>query len=196
MDRAWSRFRALALLAAASTIVHELRYAAAYGTDAGDALAETGHSYVPLLESLAVVLLAIALGRFCVSLLRARAGVVAEQSPPGFLRLWLTASASLAAVFTLQEALEGQIAAGHPAGLVGVFGNGGWTALLFAAALGAVVALLTRVAHRAIELVARRAPIQLRRPSTPWFARLFGRSRPQRLEVLAWKLAGRAPPAT
>jgi hypothetical protein len=196
MERLWPKLRALSLLAAGSVFVHELRYIAAYGGSAGEALAEQGHSYTPLLEALVALLLVVAVARFALTLRHAHEGAVTEERPPTFLRLWACASAALVTVYTLQEGFEGAFAPGHPSGLIGVYGNGGWTAIIFALAVGAVIAALTRVAHGAIELVAARAAA-LRQVTAP--ARLSwtvpdtppGR----RLDVLAWNLAGRAPPA-
>lgn len=195
MYRAWPKFRAVALLAFGAIIVHELRYVVAYGENAGTALAEQGHSYMPFVQSLAVVLLAIALARFCVSLLRARSGVLAEEHPPAFARLWLASSASLAAVYTLQEGFEGQFAPGHPGGLIGVFGHGGWTALIFSLLIGVAIAALTRLAHHALELVAAGAAPSRRARSVPPPDLRSWTLRARRLDVLAWHLAGRAPPA-
>ena len=48
--------RAVALHTAGSIMVHELRYVAAYGRHADQALMEQGHSYFPLLGSLAIIL--------------------------------------------------------------------------------------------------------------------------------------------
>ena len=102
MERFWPRLRWLSLLAAGSIFVHELRYVAAYGSNAGEALSEQGHSYTPLLEALAALLIIVALTRFAVSLFRARTGVVSEPKPSTFARLWTGASAALAAVYTFQ----------------------------------------------------------------------------------------------
>jgi hypothetical protein len=196
MHGGWPKLRAIALLATGSIIVHELRYAVAYGSNAGAALAEQGHSYMPAVESLALVLLAIALGRFCISLVRARSGTVPEERPPTFGRLWLAASASLTAVYTFQEGFEGEFAPGHPGGLIGVFGHGGWTALIFSLLVGATIALLTRVAHHAIELVARSASRSQAGRSAPGLEPAFWAPPRRRLDVLALHLAGRAPPAS
>jgi hypothetical protein len=193
MERGWPIVRAVALLAAGSVMVHELRYVAAYGRHADQVLMEQGHSYTPLLGSLAIILLAIALARFCGSLLKAGGGVVAEGRPPSFVRLWLGASASLAAAYALQEGFEGEFAPGHPAGLIGMFGHGGWTALVFALLLGAVIALLTGIAYYAIELIARRAPRSREHRSTSALKSVF-RTAARRRDVLALNLAGRAPP--
>jgi hypothetical protein len=195
MERFWPKLRAFSLLAAGSIFVHELRYVAAYGGSAGEALAEQGHSYTPLLEALVAILLVVALVRFALTIWHARDGVVREDRPPTFLSLWLWASLALATVYTLQEGFEGAFAPGHPSGLIGVYGHGGWTALIFSLAVGAVIAALTRLAHGAIEHVA--AGAAARRQSTgqarlSWSVPVTPPGR--RLDVLAWNLAGRAPP--
>ena len=196
MERFWPKLRAVSLLAAGSVFVHELRYLAAYGGSAGEALAEQGHSYTPLLEAMVALLALVALGRFALSVSHARDGVVNEERPPDFLRLWVSASAALTVLYTLQEGFEGAFAPGHPSGLIGVFGHGGWTALIFSLLVGAVIALLTRLAHEAIELVAARAaaPRQWTAQARPSWA-VFETPPGRRLDVLAWNLAGRAPPA-
>jgi hypothetical protein len=195
MERFWPKLRIVSLLAAGSVFVHELRYLAAYGGSAGQALAEQGHSYTPLLEAMVALLVLVALGRFALSLSHARQGVVSEERPPTFVRPWACATLSLAVLYTLQEGFEGAFAPGHPSGLIGVFGHGGWTALIFSLVVGAVIALLTRLAHEAIELVAARAAAMRQwttqaRPSWAVFETPPGR----RLDALAWNLAGRAPP--
>ena len=196
MERFWPKLRLVSLLAAGSVFVHELRYLAAYGGSAGEALAEQGHSYTPLLEAMVALLVLVALARFALNLSHAHNGVVGEERPPTFLRSWASASVALAGLYTLQEGFEGAFAPGHPSGLIGVFGHGGWTALIFSLLVGAVIALLTRLAHEAIELVAARAAA-LRQ----WTAQarlswvVLGTPPGRRLDVLAWNLAGRAPPA-
>jgi len=196
MERFWPKLRLVSLLAAGSIFVHELRYLAAYGGSAGEALAEQGHSYTPLLEAMVALLVLVALARFALNLSHAHNGVVGEERPPTFLRSWASASVALAGLYTLQEGFEGAFAPGHPSGLIGVFGHGGWTALIFSLLVGAVIALLTRLAHEAIELVAARAAA-LRQ----WTAQarlswvVLGTPPGRRLDVLAWNLAGRAQPA-
>jgi hypothetical protein len=195
MQRLWPKVRAAALLGAGSIMVHELRYVAGYGADAGKALAEQGHGYLPLVEALVIVISAAALGRFAMSLANARRGVEDVERPPSLGRLWLLASAALAVVYTLQEGFEGTFDAGHPAGLIGIFGHGGWTALLFSLAVGAAIAALTRVAYQAIELVARQAARRRKRaPARPSWAPPAMPPGGRRLDVLALNLAGRAPP--
>jgi len=194
MERLWPTLRTVSLLAAGSVLVHELRYVAGYGSNAGKALAEQGHSYMPWLEALASVLLVTLLARFVLTILRASRGRLPERRVPRFRRLWLASSVALAAIYTTQEGFEGTFAPGHPAGLVGVYGHGGWTALLFSALVGALIAAVTKLAWHAIEVVSGRAARLARPVSGPLHApaplRVFGR----RMDVLAWYLAGRAPP--
>jgi hypothetical protein len=194
MERLWPRLRWISLLAAGSVLVHELRYVAGYGGNAGEALAEQGHSYMPWLEALACVLLLAAAWRFTCTLVRASRGIAPGRRAPRFGQVWVASTLALAGTYTAQEGFEGTFAPGHPAGLVGVFGHGGWTALLFAALVGAVIGAITRLAHRAIERVAARAagfaPVASPPPPRPVTWLPSGR----RLDVLAWNLAGRAPP--
>jgi hypothetical protein len=157
MERLWPKLRAVALLAAGSVLVHELRYVAGYGGNAGTALAEQGHSYMPWIEALATVLALASLVRFVLALVRASRGNAPARRPPRFQRLWLVSSAALAAIYTAQEGFEGTFAPGHPAGLVGVYGHGGWTAVLFSLLVGALIAAVTMLAHHAVRLVAQRA---------------------------------------
>src|SRR4051812_37352588 len=194
MERLWAKLRIVSLLAAGSMLVHELRYVAGYGSNAGEALAEQGHSYMPWLEALTSVLLVAAAWRFLVSLLRASRGLRSERPPAGFRRVWLASGLALGAVYTLQEGFEGTFAPGHPAGMVGVFGHGGWTALLFSLLVGALIAAVTRIANHAVRLVARKAMRCTRAeqeapswPVVPVTLRF-------RHDVIAWNLAGRAPP--
>jgi len=193
MRKAQPSLRMIALLGAGSTLVHELRYVVGYRGFAQQALFEQGHSYLTWLEALVVVLLigaGIGLG---VSLVRARCGR-AEREIPSFNALWLRAGLALACIYTLQEGFEGALAPGHPAGIVGVFGNGGWTALLFAALVGGLVAAILRATYHVIRYVAKRSA-EHRRPTRARRLRGFpGFSFARRLDVLAYNLAGRAPP--
>jgi hypothetical protein len=194
MERLWPKLRTVSLLAAGSVLVHELRYVAGYGSNAGEALAEQGHSYMPWLEALASVLIAALAARFALALFQASRGRLPERRPPRFKRLWLASSLALAAIYTTQEGFEGTFAPGHPAGLVGVYGHGGWTALLFAALVGALLAAVTKLAWQAVEIVSGRSARFARPvagpPLSPVPPIVLGR----RLDALAWNLAGRAPP--
>jgi hypothetical protein len=184
-----------ALLAAGSLLVHELRYVAGYGGDYRQALAEQGHSYTTWLEALTFALIVLAGARFGISLVRARGSAAVEPQLPRLGRLWLCSGTGLAAIYTLQEGLEGAFAPGHPSGLVGVYGHSGWTALLFSLVVGGLIALITRIAHQVIASVAARTAVWRRRIAPAEVAlRLRNAPVGHGLEVLAWNLAGRAPP--
>src|SRR5215218_1108683 len=136
MGRRWS-MRAMTLLSAGALGVHELRYLAAYGGDAARALDHQGHAYLALATPLVGGLLAVVLARVLV-------GVAVGRACDGALvrlgRTWAVAAACLVAVYTTQELVEGVLAPGHPAGVGGVFGHGGWLAMPLAVLVGAVVA--------------------------------------------------------
>ncbi len=93
----------------------------------------------------------------------------------------------------MQEWLEGVFAAGHPAGLEGVFGHGGYWAVPLSLLGGLLVAALLRFASAAVEVVAR---LTARRPLL-WHD--FTSVRPAAFSAvppspLARRSAGRAPP--
>jgi hypothetical protein len=110
--------------------------------------------------------------------------------------LWLTCSACLVAIFICQEFLEGLFAAGHPTGLVGIFGYGGWWAIPAAVCVALVLAALFHGARWALSEVARRRARQwsgdavrvavARRPSDVLVPRLA---------PLAEGRSGRGPPS-
>jgi hypothetical protein len=184
--------RAVALLSVGAVVLHQLRFAFGYGQSAREALALQGHSYIPFTVALTAVVFAAALLWFVTSLVLARSGRPIDASGPPFGRLWGCATAALLAVYILQEAFEGQFSAGHPAGLVGIFGHGGWIAFPLALALGALIALLLEGARRVIVLVSSRlrAPVPRLR-SARW--RRLPSGFPQ-LDVLAHSIAARGPP--
>jgi hypothetical protein len=196
MSRAWPKIRGIALLSAGAIAVHELRYIAGYGGSADEALAEQGHSYMSMAFALTALLLLAAGLRFAVTVMRASRGEAPSERPPRFVSSWARAGAALACIYVLQEGFEGSYSAGHPGGLVGIFGHGGWTALVFAVLVGAVIGAVTCIAHDAVVLVARRAACRRLQPApTPTPSRSVHRALPRlRSDVLAWNLAGRAPP--
>jgi hypothetical protein len=186
--------RAVALISVGALVLHQLRFVLGYWNQAGEALTLQGHSYLPLAQALVAVFLAGACLLFLHSLVLARRGSPIETSAAPFSRLWAGASAALLTVYTLQEGFEGQFSAGHPAGLVGVFGHGGWTAFPLAVALGALIALLLEGAKRAIALVSSRVRRALpRQAHTRWPRLPVGFPT---LEGLAQNLAARGPPRT
>ena len=185
MPKALSPLRAVPLLAAAALVLHELRYAIAPSVHADEA----GHAYLALTAPVVAALLAGAVAGFAVSL--ARRDVARADDPAGFTRLWISATAVLAATYAVQEVLEGTLAAGHPAGIGALVAHGGWIGFALAPIVGAIVALLLRGARALLVLVSwtqrrpRARPPRARRPAT---GPLPG------LDPMARHLAGRGPP--
>src|SRR5262245_6199704 len=185
--------RGFLLLPAAALAVHELRYRLAYGTEADSALAAQGHGYLDSLAPWLVLVLGLALGAFVMRVARALAGRAEAQPRRSFAALWLLATVSLVAIYAVQESLEGVFAAGHPSGLPGLYGNGGWWSLGLAVVLGAAVAGLLRLASAVVAAAVRVARAPRRWPAAapaprPRSAELSLRG------VLASAAAGRAPP--
>jgi hypothetical protein len=182
---------------AAVLTVHQLRFQLAFGGETKAKLASEGHAYLGALAPLAAMLVAIAAGLFLARLaLAARDGLGPDETGRlSFRRAWLIAAAALLAIYCVQELAEGLLISGHPGGLAGVFGEGGWLAAPLALALGAVVAAALRVSDAAVTWVASRVarptapPRRPRRAPRP--APVF-RFAP---EPLAAAAAGRAPPA-
>src|SRR5262249_23740641 len=123
---------------AAALAVHQLRYLLAFGSDGSRELAETGHSYLHSVAPWVVLLLSLVMGAFV-----GRAGSAGRWGDGGpnrgqraGLNVWLLATAALVLIYIGQEFLEGLFANGHPAGLQGIFGDGGLWALPAAAAIG------------------------------------------------------------
>jgi hypothetical protein len=192
--------RGAALMPAAALAVHQLRYRLAFGARAPHELAAQGHAYLTTAAPCIVLLAALAIGATLGRLAQrwaAGAAASAGRSPRGTgVRVWLLASLALIAIFTAQELLEGLLASGHPGGLAGAFGAGGWWALPLALLAGAVLALALR-AERAAEraLAAAHAVVRLRAPRAE---PLLGSAPPAPSLVapapLAREAAGRAPP--
>jgi len=98
------------------------------------------------------------------------------------------------AIYVGQELVEGLLASGHPGGLHGVFGHGGWIAVPTAVAIGSLIALTLRVADAVIAFVAgRQRPGPRQRPGRPRHCTPLSVALP-RLAPLARVGAGRAPP--
>jgi hypothetical protein len=190
------KVRAAALMPAAALTVHQLRFQLAFGDRTGGRLAAEGHQYLVALAPLAAMLVAVVAGLFAARLAGAWGGEEGDAGPlPGFLRLAATIAAALLAIYCCQELLEGVLSTGHPEGLPGVFGEGGWLAAPLSMALGAVVALALRGAGAALRWAAtraRRAPHRHSRPAAAPRPRRLALPRPAPLAATA---AGRAPPA-
>jgi hypothetical protein len=159
-----SMVRQIVLLPPAAFVVHQLRYLLAFGGGAGAALQRTGHSYLHSLVPWIMLPVALALGAFLRSLGRAFTG---RSSVPhrsvSFRGMWLACSVGLIAIFVCQEFLEELFAPGHPTGLAGIFGYGGWWAIPVSVCVGLVLAawfhgacwVLQRIVER--RMTARRA---------------------------------------
>jgi hypothetical protein len=177
--------RGLVLLPAGAFVVHQLRYWLTYGAQASSQVADQGHTYLGALAPWLVMLAAAGLGGHVVGFARG------SRRSRSFVALWGTTSSALLGIYALQEFLEGLLAAGHPGGLAGVFGYGGWWSVPAAIAVGFAVAALLRVAESLVQRVTRSAAPRVRvtpRAPRPAPAPLL-RRRP-----LACSSAGRAPP--
>jgi hypothetical protein len=185
-----------AVVPIAAFAVHQLRYLLAYGAGASAELQRQGHSYLHSVAPWLVLGLGLAAGAFLSALGRALSG---QTTLPryGFslLGLWLTCAVCLIAIYASQEFIEGLFATGHPGGLPGIFGYGGWWAIPAALCVGLVLAALlhgarwllrevaARHAHRSPRTLARSV-----RPRRPLDALL------PRLAPLALGWCGRGPP--
>lgn len=186
-----------AVVPAAAIAVHQLRYWLAFGSTAGVELQRQGHSYLHSVAPWIVVALAWGAGAFLSALGRAMHG---QTSVPRYglslIALWAICAASLVVIYSGQELLEGLLATGHPAGLVGIFGYGGWWAIPAAVCVGLVLAALLHGARWVLHEVATRRARTTRAPSpaVPARPRPADVSLP-RLAPLALGWCGRGPPA-
>jgi hypothetical protein len=138
--------RTAALVAVGWWSVHQLRYLIAYGGDTGEALRREGHAYLGPLTPVLGALLVLVLARLVLRATHAPAG----RSPrvQRLAVLWPACGAAIIALYSAQEATEGLLASGHPAGLYGIFGHGGWVAVPLAVAAGLAVAAALRIGER------------------------------------------------
>jgi hypothetical protein len=185
--------RSCALLAAGALGLHELRYVLGYGAGADHALHAQGHAY---LGPVTAVVLAATILALAMALHRLAGGGAAATPRRRLLRLWAGTTAALAAIFVVQESVEGMVERGHPSGLAGLIDHGGLIALPLAAAIGLAIALVLRgartAAHAARSVARRLAPrISLRAPLALFPAPAPIRSRRPVLVAVA---AGRGPP--
>ena len=190
------RLAPLALMPPAAFAVHQLRYWLAFGGHAGLFLNRQGHLYLHSLAPWLALAVAVAIGAFLQALGRALGGQCSRSRYTlSFTALWLICAGALVAIYATQELLEGLLATGHPAGLVGVFGYGGWWSVPAALAVGLVLAAAFHGARWALREVAerrsarprtRRARVAMPRP--PYFALA------PRLAPLADGWSDRGPP--
>ena len=146
------------LMPAAAFGVHQLRYYLAYGSAAGAMLARTGHSYLHSVVPWIVLLVAVAARRVPGGA-RPRRRWAAIPRPLYASRCWgcgWLAQRAWSRSSLTQEFLEGLFATGHPAGLAGIFGYGGWWSIPAALCIGLVLAALFHGALWVLDEVARR----------------------------------------
>jgi hypothetical protein len=181
------------LVPAAAFAVHQLRYLLAYGSHAKAQLAAQGHSYLHSLAPWTV----LALGIGATLVLRRAAGALraneaARRPRLSLLGLWSCTAAVLLAIYVVQEVLESFLASGHPGGVAGVFGHGGYWAVPAAAVVAAGVVALLKVPEAVAALVGELRPHLAR----PLAALLFVPAGivPVAARPLARAAAGRAPP--
>jgi hypothetical protein len=187
-------WRGAALMPVAALLVHQLRYLLAFGPDSGHALAAQGHGYLSSLAPWIALVAAVGVGGLFARFVSAWRGKVPEHArSTSTLMIWVAASLALVALYTGQELLEGFFATGHPGGIGGVLGGGGWWAIPAAHTVALALVLLLRGADVLTELIAGRRLRSVRRApriSAPAIPRVLGR----RLAPLARAAAGRAPP--
>jgi hypothetical protein len=180
--------------------VHQLRYYLAFGPQSSARLARDGHAYLGVAEPLVLFVATVGAGAFIGRLARAwqLGGAAGPAARPALRRIWALTAVALVAIYCGQELFEGAVFAGHPAGLAGVVGHGGWIALPLAVGIAGALAALLRVGEALVALAGRlgagrrAAPTRARNTAAP------GR-RPH--PALDWRLdpgagisAGRAPP--
>lgn len=184
-----------ALFPFAALIVHQLRFALAFGGHAGVELAQQGHSYLHSLVPWVVLLLGVATGTFLWGVGRALGG---QRTLPRYALslagLWLVCSACLVAIYVGQEALEGLFARGHPAGLAGIFGYGGGWAIPAAVCVGLVLATILHGARWVLDEIAQRSGTPTRRRTRRAHRLTWLDAALPRLSPLADGWSGRGPP--
>jgi hypothetical protein len=179
-------------------VVHQLRFYIAFGRDAPMWLAREGHAYLSTAEPIALLIAALAVGGFVGRLARAwQRGGEAGSVEPGrgrLLRIWALCAVVLFAFYCGQELIEGLLATGHPAGLAGILGHGGWLAAPIAMLVAAALTAALRVASSLVALVSctRRRPGRLLTPLVQRHAARY--TADWRLDPQAGVVAGRAPP--
>lgn len=189
------RLAPLALMPAGAFAVHQLRFWLAFGSRASALLRAQGHSYLHSAAPWIVVLVAFTLGAFLRAVGRAfRGNRSVSRFTASFAALWLMCALALVGIYVLQEFLEGLFATGHPSGLVGIFGYGGWWSIPAAFAVGLVLAALFHGARWVLDEVAQRWRQMTHRPE-----RVASGVRPRdaallRPAPLAVGWSGRGPP--
>ena len=185
------------LVPAGALAVHQLRYMLAFGLSASSVLARQGHSYLHSVVPWVVLALGAALGAFLCAVGRAMGGRRSlSRYTLSLTALWTLCSIALLSIYVAQEFLEGLMISGHPAGLAGIFGYGGWWAVPVAVCVGLVLAAIFYGATWVLDEVVRRGDD--RDPVSRPEARAAHRPRDfslPRLQPLALGRSNRGPPA-
>ena len=151
------RLAPVALMPSAAFAVHQLRYWLAFGGRATAELQVQGHTYLHSLVPWIMAVIAVWAGAFLRALGRAFAGQRSvSRLTLSFTALWLLCAACLVGIYACQELLEGFFLTGHPGGLIGVFGYGGWWAVPASVAVGLVLAAVFHGSGWVLKVVARR----------------------------------------
>ena len=108
-----------------------------------------------------------------------------------FVAVWVLAAAALLALYVAQELLEELFATGHPSGVAGVFGHGGWWAIPLSLFFSAVVAACVGVADDLVEFAASILGSRVFVASVPAVRPSLGSVR---MRGLAFVWQGRGPP--
>jgi hypothetical protein len=184
-----------AVVPAGALAVHQLRFLLAFGAGANAQLARQGHSYLHSLVPWIVLLLGVGVGAFLRALGRALGG---HRSVPCYTlslaALWVACAAGLLAIYVSQELLEGLFATGHPAGLAGIFGYGGWWSIPATACVGLVLAAMFYGTSWVLDEVAKRHSTVARPRRRPAASPRPADLRLPRLAPLAGGWSGRGPP--
>ena len=190
------RLAPFALMPAAAFAVHQLRYWLAFHGAAGIELQRQGHAYLHSLVPWMVLLIALPVGVFLRALGRALGGRCSlPRYTVSFAVLWMACAACLLAIYISQEYLEGLLVTGHPAGLVGIFGYGGWWAVPAAVGVGLVLAAAFQGARWVLRETARRRALTVSLPvRTAAVARAPRDVLLPRAAALAGGCSGRSPP--
>ncbi|HZP72843.1 MAG TPA: hypothetical protein VFA97_05625 [Gaiellaceae bacterium] len=183
------------LVPAAALAVHQARYTLAYGSRANAELAAQGHSYLNSVVPWTILAIGVAGTAFLRRVARAvRTGQSGRPTPVSAAALWAITTVGLIGIYSIQETLEGMVSSGHPGGLAGVFGHGGYWALPAAAVAALLVVALLRFGTAIVRLAAELSSTM--RPAPLVLATFFPSSaRLVLLGPLARAAAGRAPPS-
>jgi hypothetical protein len=133
--------RLTAFLAFGSLVLHQARYVAGHGGQAGQALARDGHHHMSLAL---LTTLSIGMAISIIALLVAGFTRPRNTGTAGPRIGALACALVLLAAFCMQELAEGALSKSHPDGFAAVFGHGGVIVFPLALVLGFLVSLLVR----------------------------------------------------